>query len=131
MPEDSVPESTPLCDQEWFPYRNQIEFEVADFIFRRNEMPQSQVDDLMNLWAAFCQLNNLDASPPFTNHQDLLDTIDSTPDGSIAWDCVKVSYCGNMPEEPPSWMFQEYEVWFRDAKKVVEGIMSNNLVELL
>ena len=95
MPEDSVPESTPLCDQEWFPYRNQIEFEVADFIFRRNEMPQSQVDDLMNLWAAFCQLNNLDASPPFTNHQDLLDTIDSTPDGSIAWDCVKVSYCGN------------------------------------
>lgn len=68
-------------------------------------MPQSQVDKLMELWAAFAQSTDADAQPPFASNQDLLDTIDSTPDGSVPWESFTLSYCGHVPEESaPPWM---------------------------
>lgn len=66
-----------------------------------------------------------DYQPPFANHQDLLDTIDATPNGSVPWDSFTVNYCGPLPDDPPPWMLEEHEVWFRDAKQVIEIMLAN------
>ena len=90
-------------------------------------MPQSQIDQLMNVWAASLQSIDPNAQPPFANHQDLLDTIDATPDGNVPWDRFIVSYSGPRPadRDPPAWMFQEYEICFRDPKKILANMLSN------
>ena len=90
-------------------------------------MPQSQIDQLMNVWAASLQSIDPNAQPPFANHQDLLDTIDATPDGNVPWDRFIVSYSGPRPadRDPPAWMFQEYEICFRDVKKIMANMLSN------
>ena len=90
-------------------------------------MPQSHIDELMNLWAANVQSVDQCARPPFANHQELLDTIDSTPDGSVPWDTFTVSYSRPLPddEDPPPWMLEKHEVCFRNAKEVIKIMFSN------
>ena len=90
-------------------------------------MPQGQVDQLMSLWAASLRSANKNTSPPFANHQDLLDTIDSTQDGNVPWDSFTISYSGPLPddEEPPAWMLQKHEVCFRSPKEIVKNMLSN------
>ena len=36
----------------WYPFGSRVEFETAEFLFTENQMPQSQVDKLMQLWSA-------------------------------------------------------------------------------
>lgn len=86
-------------------------------------MPQNQVDQLMTILASLSS----DGQPPFTSIKDMLTTIDATPNGSVPWQCFKVKYCGEIPKnaDPPSWMLQEYEVWYRNAEEVVKAMLSN------
>lgn len=127
IPPDTPPPNISASTQDWSPYRNLLEFRLADLLFRRTEMPQSQIDELMDIWETGARMADPDAQPPFANHQDLFDTIDSTQDGNVSWDRFTVSYCGPLPEEgePPPWMVQEYEVCFRNAKEVVANMLSN------
>jgi hypothetical protein len=101
-----------------------VEFEVADFIFRKAEMSAGDVNTLMDLWAA--TLVKHGDSPPFANISDLHDTIDSTPLGDVPWQCMLMSYDGLLPEgDVPSWMTAEYEAWFRDPRTVVKDMLRN------
>ena len=89
-------------------------------------MPQSHVNCLMGLWAIHAQSILPGAQPPFPNNEDLLDTIDSTPDGNVSWESFSVKYCGPIPtEDPPPWMFEEFEIWYRNAKEVVGNMLRN------
>ena len=125
IPQDSPPPPPPVSPQGWFPYESQTHFELTDFLFRQNEMPQSQVTRLMELWAMHTRSDGLKGHPPYLNNQHLLDTIDATLDGNVKWKSFSVKYCGVIPEDPPSWMCQEYEVWCRDAKEVIKTMLQN------
>ncbi|TDL20259.1 hypothetical protein BD410DRAFT_815646 [Rickenella mellea] len=85
-----LPPRTPLSPaedrgtSEWEPYKSRLQFEVAEFTFKRAQMPQAQVDTLLELWAA--SLMEFGADPPFANHSKLHETIDSTKLGDVPWD---------------------------------------------
>ena len=117
--------------EDWTPYRDQLQFEFADFLFRRNEMAQAQMDHLFDLMTALCRKLDPDTEPPFANHQDLLDTIDATQCTVPSWDKFTIKYVGSLPEhgEPPSWMMQEYVIWYRDAAKTIEAMLKNPAFE--
>lgn len=54
-----------------------------------------------------------DQPPPFANHNDLYNLIDSISVGEVPWQCCSVSYSGPKPaENVPSWMEAEYTVWY-------------------
>ncbi|KAF8487500.1 hypothetical protein DFH94DRAFT_798274 [Russula ochroleuca] len=36
----------------WTPYKSQLEFEVADFLYRRNQMSAGDINFILGLWAA-------------------------------------------------------------------------------
>src|SRR5882724_706438 len=41
------------CDpDDWYPYQDQIEFEVADFLHHQNQIFASDIDTMLNLWGA-------------------------------------------------------------------------------
>lgn len=108
----------------WFPYDSQLQFETAQFLFTKCQMSASKVDALLDLWAS--SLYSHGAGPPFTNHRHMLNTIDSTTVGDVRWQCLSIRYTGEIPQiNPPSWMSQEYDVWFRDPRLVVHKILGN------
>jgi hypothetical protein len=119
------PRETDRGPDEWTPYNSRLEFETADFIYRRNQMSGGDIDTLFNLWADTLDIHG--DTPPFANHSDLYSTIDSTPLGDIPWQSFSSTYSGEMPEdEVPSWMTTEYEVWFRDPRELVRNLLANS-----
>ena len=108
----------------WTPYHNRIEFEVADFLYWRNQMSTGHIDFIFNLWAA--SLATHQDSPPFSNHTEMYHAINSTPLGDLPWRCFSLEYNGDVPRDGVwSWMDAEYDVWFRDPLDLMHKILSN------
>lgn len=53
---------------DWGSFTSQVQFETADFLFKKAEMSQGDVDILMQLWAS----TTADHCAPFENHQEML-----------------------------------------------------------
>lgn len=125
LPPGSVPPPrTTAGPQDWTPFENRASFETADFLFRRARMPQAQVDDLMKLWAA--TLLQHDDLPPFNNHVDLLQSIDSSTLGNVPWESFAVSYQGEKPNNNvPEWMNTEYVVWYCNPREIIKHMLDN------
>ncbi len=77
----------------------------------------------MKLW----KMSHPDQSSPFTDHNNLYNTIDAIPYGSYNWNCFKVGYQGDHVEGETRAPFMDemYEVWHRNALKVVTDMISN------
>ena len=97
---------------------------MAEFVFTDNQMLQSQVDRLMQLWMVSMLCHN-DQSP-FTDHSDLHQVIDAIPHSDASWKSIQVKYSGVIPEHgAPRWMMKGYDVWYRDPSAVVANLLSN------
>ncbi|KAG2337300.1 hypothetical protein BDR05DRAFT_952748 [Suillus weaverae] len=128
IPPDAPPPPCPSDhgSDDWMPYNDRVEFEVADFLYRRNQMSAGDIDFVFNLWAASLAAHG--DTPPFTNHTDMYDTINSTPLGDVPWQSFSSQYNRILPDDLddiPSWMKSEYDVWFRDPRLLVHNIISN------
>ncbi|KAG1812062.1 uncharacterized protein BJ212DRAFT_1448197 [Suillus subaureus] len=89
---------------DWTPYNDHVKFEVTDFLHRCNQMSAGNINFVFNLWAASLAAHG--DTPPFTNHTDMYDTINSTPLGSL-------QYNGILPDnsdDVSSWMKSEYDI---------------------
>lgn len=84
---DNLPPQTPPPPHpsapygEWSPFTNRTEFETAEFLFKKNQMSQGDINTLMDLWAA--TLLKHGDTPPFSNYQDMDKVIDSIPLGVV------------------------------------------------
>ena len=87
-------------------------------------MSASDIDTLLNLWGASTAAQG--EAPPFQNHRDLYDTIDSTPLGDIPWESFSLRFsqdrCG---DHVPSWMDTDYDFWYCNPWKLVHNMISN------
>ena len=87
-------------------------------------MSASNIDMLLDLWASTLLKHN--DLPPFTNHQDLYDTIDSTPLGNVPWQSFSVTYSGELLDgDVPQWMTSDFDIWFCDPHIIVKNMISN------
>jgi hypothetical protein len=99
-------------------------------------MSGSNIDILMELWAAYSALRdpsaqledmslNLNLSP-FSEHRDMYSTIDAIPIGGVAWQSITLSFDGPIPaENPPSWMKAGHTVWFREPRLLFKKMLEN------
>jgi hypothetical protein len=119
-----APRDSDKGPNDWTPYDNRLQFEVADFLFRRNQMSAGDINFLLSLWAASLAIHS--DEPPFSKATHVYNTIDSTPLGDIPWQSFSLQYNGARPERNvPSWMQAEYDVWFRDPRTLVHNLLSN------
>ncbi|KAG1871052.1 hypothetical protein C8R48DRAFT_770646 [Suillus tomentosus] len=111
----------------WTPYCDWLEFELANYIFTKNQTPTAQIDHLLDLWAASLIQAGADLSQvPFKDHCDVYKTIDSTPLGDVKWQSFSVKYTGDIPDgDPAPWMTESYNVWFRNPHQVVQNMLAN------
>ena len=119
---------------DWTPFRNRIEFETAEFLYKRCQMSGANIDILMELWAAYSAVRDPeDISEtssnlsPFSDHRDLYRTIDAIPIGGVPWQSITLSYDGPIPdvEIPPSWMNAGHTIWFRDPLLLFKKMLDN------
>ena len=107
-------------------YDNHLQFEVADFLFCRNQMSSGDINLLLSLWAASLAIHN--DEPPFSKTTELYNTIDSTPLGDVTWESFALQYNGPwlVKTTPPApWMQAEYDIWFQDPCTLVHNLLSN------
>ncbi|KAI0671174.1 hypothetical protein C8Q78DRAFT_1069813 [Trametes maxima] len=123
-PPPSPQPRTHATSDDWSPFDNRVEFELAEFLFKKEQMPQSNINTLLDLWAA--DLLRYGGRPPFADYVDLYNTIDSINVGEVPWQCLRISYNGVRPERnPPSWMDDVYEVWMRDPRRVTLKMLAS------
>jgi len=118
----------------WSPYCNRVEFEFANFIFTHAEMPAKKIDVLLEIWVA--SLIKLGGEPPFSNHTDLYNVIDSTSVGDVKWDNFTMHYKRGQQNndaageagvnEAAPWMYDMYDVWYRDLHQVIHNILATS-----
>ena len=116
----------PLCEGQipgdWAPFDSEVQFQVADLLYRRAQVSASNIDALLELWAQ--SVEDFEASAPFHNHQDLHAVIDSSPLGDVPWQCMETR-APDHGDQAPSWRHTTYEVWYRDPEIVVSNMLSN------
>ncbi|KAF8328032.1 hypothetical protein F5887DRAFT_1083299 [Amanita rubescens] len=110
----------------WSPFENRAHFELAEFLYKQNQMSGGNIDKLMQIWAA---LHPKDGSP-FAAHDDLYEKIDSIKDGDVPWKSFTMKHPNasmHNLDGLPSWQKAKYDVWFRDPRKILQGQLSNPL----
>ena len=56
LPEGSPPPPpTERAKDDYYPYQSRADFELADFLFRKDQMSGKKVSELMDIWAAYQQ----------------------------------------------------------------------------
>jgi hypothetical protein len=110
-------------NDDWSPFETRVEFEVADFLYRRNQMPATQIDHLMDVWAASLGEGE---SPPYSDHDGVYEAIDSIPLGDARWESFTVTYTGARPSiNIPPWMEAGYEIWYRSPHTIIRNQLAN------
>ncbi|PIL30262.1 hypothetical protein GSI_07440 [Ganoderma sinense ZZ0214-1] len=118
------PPRTNAISGDWAPFSNRIEFELAEFLFKREQMPQSNISFLMDLWAADVMQHG--GRPPFADHADMYRTIDEIALGDAPWLCLRIRYTGPRPATNiPQWMTEVYEIWYCDPRKIARSMLAN------
>jgi hypothetical protein len=108
---------------DYSPYQSAAEFELAEFLYSREQMSAGNINVLMDLLAA---QGEGASQPPFASAKDLHDVIDATQAGDIPWEAFRIKYNGiTCAQNNPKWMSASYEVWFRSPLKVLENMIGN------
>ena len=95
----------------WTLYKDQIQFEVTDLLFRQTKLSARSVDKILKLWDETLKAHG--GGAPFKDPSELYQTIDSTPLANNPWESYKLYYQGDKPSHAiPLWMDAKYEIWF-------------------
>lgn len=129
MPPDSPPQPKVVPSRDdWSPFKNRIEFETADLLYRQTQMSNSHSNQLFEVWQASMVNAHKDLTPasaPFLDVKDYHAAIDAIKVGDAPWQSFACSYKDDIPEGAPQWMKAEYEVWYRDPLIVIENMLKN------
>jgi len=99
----------------WHPFKSQAQFELADFIFRCDQMSGGRIDELMDILATMDE----GGTPPFSNHKELYGLIDAiSPEEK--WECISINHAdveraqmdGTSTANLPTWKQGDYNIWF-------------------
>ena len=82
VPHGTVPPPRRDCTpDDWTPFDNWVQFELADFLFEDVQMLGRKINGLMEIWGAD-NLKHGD-SLPLADHGNIYDSIDSIPLGDV------------------------------------------------
>ncbi|OSX57853.1 hypothetical protein POSPLADRAFT_1121276, partial [Postia placenta MAD-698-R-SB12] len=120
------PPRTSAMKGDWTPFSDRVEFETAEFLFKREQMSQGNINDLMDIWAA--SLLPYGGNPPFASASDMHSVIDTIQHGNAPWQSFSAKYMGELPHDtqPPSWKTAEYQIWCRDPRTVARNMLANS-----
>ncbi|KAH6884299.1 hypothetical protein BKA70DRAFT_1468570 [Coprinopsis sp. MPI-PUGE-AT-0042] len=111
-------------ENDWTPFEDDVQFGIADFLYRCEEMSQQNINHLLDLWALSLMKHGATFGP-YDNYQHIFDTIDEIKQGDAPWSCLKITVNEDMDDNTPTWKSQPYEVWYRDPEVVLKNMLDN------
>ncbi len=130
LPPGSTPcPPPPQEDSDWSPFESEVQFKVADLLYRQVEMSAANVDALMELWTLSLAGSEGTGMAPFTSHSHLHAKIDESHLGDVPWQCLattpsQAEGVGNSAQVP-LWMRTSYQIWYRNPNVVVANMLAN------
>jgi hypothetical protein len=112
-----------VLESDWRPFESEVQFKVADLLYRRIELSASNIDTLLDLWGD--SLADFGEHAPFESHSEMHRVIDLSSLGDIPWQCLVTEVPDSVTECSPLWMQMRYEVWYRDPKAVASSMLAN------
>ncbi|KAG2111382.1 hypothetical protein BD769DRAFT_1674375 [Suillus cothurnatus] len=86
----------------------------------------TQINHLLDIWAASLIRGGANTSALFTDHRDVYKTIDSTHLGDVQWQSCSLKYTGeHAVDDTAPWMEDSYDVWFCNPHDVVRTMLAN------
>lgn len=122
-PDTPPPPPPPTPANAWAPFDDEIQFRVSEFLFRKVEMSQGDIDHLMELWDLSMQQHG--GCAPFGDHDKMYAGIDDIPLGSAPWKCFVAPPPPDLPTNAPEWKKQSYQIWYRDPDTVISNMLAN------
>lgn len=124
LPDGTPPPARPyLASDDFSPFHDRLQFEFADFFYRKAKMSASKIDEGLQLIAAALPPSE---EPPLADHNHCYELIDDIKIGGIPWKTFTGSYNGTLPDgEVPSWMTRGYDVWFRCPREIAHDMIGN------
>ncbi|KAK7008370.1 C2H2-type domain-containing protein [Favolaschia claudopus] len=123
LPDGSPPPPRrPAAQDDWTPFEDEVQFKLADFLFRKVQMSSTNIDALLEMWAL--SMMKHDDLGPFRDYKEIYEAIDSTSVGDAPWKCM-VTEPFDTSADAPEWAKRRYEVWYRDPDVVVSNILDN------
>lgn len=124
LPPDTPPLPRTTAQQgDWSPFSNEVQFELADLLYRRAELSATSVEDLLELWARSLSVSGTPA--PFKSCREMHAFIDSSLLGDSPWQCLVSRHPDGTDEHAPEWKRTSYEVWYRNPDAVVSAMLDN------
>ncbi|KAJ3006600.1 hypothetical protein NUW54_g3876 [Trametes sanguinea] len=126
LPENAPARPPPTRDaSDWTPYADHVAFELADLLYRREQMPASNVKSLLQLWAV--GLVEHGGRPPFASVANMYNAINCTLLGDARWQSFELQYSGDLPDSSvtPSWMNASYSVFYQDPLAILHNMLGN------
>lgn len=109
-------------DGDWTPFEDEVQFELADLLYRRAELSSRNIDSLLELWS---QSMDGIGSAPFEDRRSMHAAIDSSTLGDVPWQCLTTGFSENIGEGAPNWMHTTYEIWYCNPDAVISTMLAN------
>ncbi|KAF8992099.1 hypothetical protein BDZ89DRAFT_1097399 [Hymenopellis radicata] len=122
-PNTPPPPPPPPPENAWAPFDDEVQFRVSEFLFRKVEMSQGDIDHLMELWDL--SMKEHGGCAPFKDHDQMYQGIDDIPIGSAPWKCFVAPPPPDLPATAPEWKKQSYQIWYRDPDTVISNMLTN------
>ncbi|TFK17085.1 hypothetical protein FA15DRAFT_553625, partial [Coprinopsis marcescibilis] len=113
-------------NQPFYPFRDRHAFDWARFHFVELQASAANIRTGLDLWLAntIATTGDPNANIPWRCAKDLYATIDNIQQGSAPFETTTFKYTGELPENPPAWMTEEYELCVRDAREALRHQLS-------
>jgi len=124
-----LPPGTPPLQQttaqyaDWSPFSGEVQFELADLLYRCAELSATNVEDLLELWARSLSVSGTPA--PFKSCREMHTFIDSSMLGDSPWQCLVSGPLDGVDKHAPEWKRTSYEVWYCNPDAVVSAMLDN------
>lgn len=106
------------------PFANCTAFKLAEFLFKDTQASAANIDQYLRITADLLEVHN--DRPPFLNHNDVYNKIDSIPIGGVPWQSFTFTYEGPKPTlNGLKWMDAEYTIWFHDLHLLFLEMLKN------
>ncbi|KAF9522125.1 hypothetical protein CPB83DRAFT_899922 [Crepidotus variabilis] len=112
-----VPEAPKTAPGSWHPLEDRIAFDFAYHEFVVQKGSEGSTNQALDIWAAAVRKHG--GEIPWENSKAMYALLDEIQHGSCSWNSLKMRWNGPLPENPPKWMTETYELCLRDSRKLL------------
>ncbi|GLB38138.1 hypothetical protein LshimejAT787_0500030 [Lyophyllum shimeji] len=117
LPPHAPPPPKPEPTNDWHPFESRTAFDFACFHFSEVQSSEKEINRALDIWLA--SIIPFGGRAQWEKAEEVYETIDSIEEGECPWSTYKIRYQGPLPDNPPKWMTETYELCTRDSRQVV------------